>query len=72
MNAGADPEGVVESLLNLELGYQSHPGFRPELSAKLCELLGDGPRSAAERIGMSAAVDVKLTAPVFAGVLGGR
>ncbi len=63
---GGAPDDVLAALRNLELGYRLQPGFRPELSARLVEGLGD-PGDAASRIGLSAAVDVKLLAPVFAG-----
>jgi 3-hydroxyacyl-[acyl-carrier-protein] dehydratase len=58
---------ALAALRNMELGYRMQPGFRPELSAELEKALGDGPADGASRIGMSAAVDVKLVAPVFAG-----
>jgi 3-hydroxyacyl-[acyl-carrier-protein] dehydratase len=61
---GGDPEDVLAALRNLELGYRMAPGFRPDMAAKLLEALGD---DASARIGLSAAVDVKLLAPVFAG-----
>ncbi|CAN93515.1 MULTISPECIES: 3-hydroxyacyl-ACP dehydratase FabZ family protein [Sorangium] len=62
---GGDPAGVLAALRNLELGYKLRPGYRPEASAPLLEMLArtDLP----SRLGMSAAVDVKLLHPVFAG-----
>ena len=63
--AGDDPELVLAALHNLELGYTLHPGYRPEKSARLLDLLGDP--TLPSRLGMSAAVDVKLLQPVFAG-----
>jgi 3-hydroxyacyl-[acyl-carrier-protein] dehydratase len=61
---GGDPDDVLAALRNLELGYRMAPGFRADLAAKLLEALGD---DASARIGLSAAVEVKLLAPVFAG-----
>jgi 3-hydroxyacyl-[acyl-carrier-protein] dehydratase len=64
---GGAADDLLAALRNLDLGYRLQPGYRPELSARLVEVLGDGPAAAAARIGLSAAVDVKLLAPVFAG-----
>ena len=46
---GLDPEEVVKALQNLELGYRLHPGFRAEVSATLCKVLGEGARGAASK-----------------------
>jgi 3-hydroxyacyl-[acyl-carrier-protein] dehydratase len=62
---GQDPEQLFAALQNLELGYKLAPGFRPEGSARLLAALADP--DLPSRMGMSAAVDVKLLAPVFAG-----
>lgn len=61
--AGEDPEVVVDALRNLELGYRLHPGYAPARSGQLLENV----HRVHERIGMSAAVDLKFLAPVFAG-----
>src|SRR5262245_17504163 len=62
---GDDPADVLAALRNLELGYQLSPGYRPEVSARLLAVLADP--GLPSRMGMSAAVDVKLLHPVFAG-----
>jgi 3-hydroxyacyl-[acyl-carrier-protein] dehydratase len=62
---GEDPEDLFGALHNLELGYKLAPGYRPEGSARLLSVLADP--DLPSRMGMSAAVDVKLLAPVFAG-----
>jgi 3-hydroxyacyl-[acyl-carrier-protein] dehydratase len=62
--AGHDPAEVLEGLKNLALGYRLHPGYKPELATKLLSSLK---ATANRHIGMSAAVDVKLLHPVFAG-----
>jgi 3-hydroxyacyl-[acyl-carrier-protein] dehydratase len=64
---GGQADDALAALRNLELGYRLAPGFRPELSDEVLEVLGGGPGERARRIGMSAAVDVKLLAPVLAG-----
>lgn len=61
--AGEDPATVLEALENLEFGYQLHPGFSPQRSALLLENV----HRVHEHVGMSAAVDLKFLAPVFAG-----
>lgn len=63
---GGDPAEVLEALKNLQLGYRLHPGYRADASQDLDRYLGDK-RAALARAGLSAAVEVKLTAPVFAG-----
>jgi 3-hydroxyacyl-[acyl-carrier-protein] dehydratase len=63
---GIDPESVIAALLNLQRGYEMKPGYRPEASAPLLEALA-GEMAMTARIGMTAAVDVKLLQPVFAG-----
>jgi 3-hydroxyacyl-[acyl-carrier-protein] dehydratase len=62
---GDDPGDLFAALHNLELGYKLAPGYRPESSARLLAVLADP--DLPSRMGMSAAVDVKLLAPVFAG-----
>lgn len=54
---------VIDLLRNEELGACLRPGWRPELSAMLRRALAEMP----SRFGFSAAVDVKLLEPVFAG-----
>jgi 3-hydroxyacyl-[acyl-carrier-protein] dehydratase len=63
--SGQDPADVLAALRNLELGYKLAPGYRAEASARLVAALADP--ELPSRMGMSAAVDVKLLAPVFAG-----
>jgi len=65
--AGHGEDAFVEGLKNLELAARLHPGFSVERAAELETLLAHALPNAASRMGMSAAVDVKLTAPVFAG-----
>lgn len=62
-----DPEEVLLALRNLELGYKLKPGFRPEVSARLLRALTSADPEAPSRMGMAAAVEVKLLTPVFAG-----
>ncbi len=66
---GIDPELVLGALLNLQRGYEMKPGYRAEVSAPLLEALKfhDEDAQASSRIGMTAAVDMKLLQPVFAG-----
>jgi 3-hydroxyacyl-[acyl-carrier-protein] dehydratase len=66
---GMDPELVMTALLNLQRGYEMKPGYRPELSTPLIEALksDENYASLSSRIGMTAAVDIKLLQPVFAG-----
>lgn len=64
---GRPEQLLLEGLRNLELGARLRPGFRPSLAQELDELLHRALPTPASRMGMSAAVDVKLTAPVFAG-----
>lgn len=59
----SEADGLA-ALRNLELGYRLEPGF-DEASAR--ELLDNMRLQSAARAGMSAAVDVKLLRPVFAG-----
>ncbi len=65
--AGREADEVTRSLENLELGYRFHPGFRPDSSARLAEVLRSDLGEPMTRIGVSVAVDVKLLHPVFAG-----
>lgn len=60
---GARAEDALGLLRNEELGFRLHPGYRPDLST----LLREGFTSVTGRFGVSAAVDVKLLEPVFAG-----
>jgi 3-hydroxyacyl-[acyl-carrier-protein] dehydratase len=66
---GIDPELVIKALLNLQRGYEMKPGYRPDVSAPLLEALKDDEKygKISSRIGMTAAVDIKLLQPVFAG-----
>jgi 3-hydroxyacyl-[acyl-carrier-protein] dehydratase len=61
---GADPEEVIAALANLELGYRLAPGYHPEISARVLEALTG---RADARMGLSAAIKIKLLQPVFAG-----
>ena len=58
-------EAFFTALRNLELGFTLSPGYRPEASAKLLDVLArpDLP----SRVGLFAQVNVKLLHPVFAG-----
>ncbi|MFO0546945.1 MAG: hypothetical protein U0271_01090 [Polyangiaceae bacterium] len=64
---GLDPERLLAGLGNLELGARMQPGYRPEVAADLEQILGIAVPDPASRLGMTAHVDVKLLAPVFAG-----
>lgn len=64
---GHAAELFLDGLRNLELGARLHPGFRSTLGKEMEELLARALPTPESRMGMSAAVDVKLTAPVFAG-----
>lgn len=66
---GLDPELVISALLNLQRGFEMKPGYRRELSDPLLEALrsNENHASMSSRIGMTAAVDIKLLQPVFAG-----
>lgn len=64
---GLDPDLLLDGLANLELKSQLHPGYRPDVDAGLDELLRRTIPTGEARMGMSARVDVKLMAPVFAG-----
>jgi 3-hydroxyacyl-[acyl-carrier-protein] dehydratase len=64
---GEDPAEVLNALRNLELGYRLKPGYRPELSARVLRVLESTAPDAPSRMGMSAAVEIKLLQPVFAG-----
>lgn len=59
---GRDPEEPLELLRNLELGYKLAPGFLPEREGMIVGALGR-----IDRLGVSAAMEMKLTHPVFAG-----
>jgi 3-hydroxyacyl-[acyl-carrier-protein] dehydratase len=58
---GEDPDLVIASLKNLELGYRLHPGVRPEASARLTQAL------AVSRVRPVSAVEIELQGPVHAG-----
>lgn len=60
---GQDPDAALGQLLNLELGYRMHPGYRPDDAAAFLERL----RPHTAWLAVGAAVDVKLLRPVFAG-----
>jgi 3-hydroxyacyl-[acyl-carrier-protein] dehydratase len=60
---GARAEDALGLLQNEDLGFRLDPGYRAELS----KLLRDGFARVVARFGVSAAVDVKLLEPVFAG-----
>jgi len=62
--AGEDPDRALDALRNLDLGYRMHPGYRPDDAARFLAAFrvhADG------SVAAGAAVDVKLTGPVFAG-----
>ena len=61
--AGTDPDAMLDELRNLELGYRLHAGHRPDAAARFLAGLREQPAYAS----VGAAVDVKLTRPVFAG-----
>lgn len=65
--AGRDPEGVLLALRNMELGFRMLPGYRAGVGAELAEVLRRDLAEPTSRMGVSAAVDVKLLHPVFAG-----
>jgi 3-hydroxyacyl-[acyl-carrier-protein] dehydratase len=62
---GSSLESVLDDLRNLESGYRLAPGYKAARAKAFLEALALGPPGA--RGGMSAAVDVKLLRPVFAG-----
>lgn len=62
---GRDPDEVLEALRNLELGYKLAPGHDPKRGAEFLEEIRKHPTEG--YAGMSAAVEVKLLAPVFGG-----
>lgn len=64
---GRDAESLFEGLRNLERGCRLEPGFRPADARTFEAALAEALPTTASRMGMSAAVDVKLLAPVFAG-----
>jgi 3-hydroxyacyl-[acyl-carrier-protein] dehydratase len=66
---GMDPQLVTTALLNLQRGYEMRPGYRRDVSEPLLEALRNDENYAtlSSRIGMTAAVDIKLLQPVFAG-----
>lgn len=60
---GTDPESVLHGLRNLQLGFELHPGHRPEDAARFVAWL----RALPPVLAVGAAVDIKLHRPVFAG-----
>jgi 3-hydroxyacyl-[acyl-carrier-protein] dehydratase len=66
---GINPELVIEELLNLQRGYEMKPSYRPASSESLLEVLKKDENYArlSSRMGMTAAVDIKLIRPVYAG-----
>jgi 3-hydroxyacyl-[acyl-carrier-protein] dehydratase len=66
---GINPQLFMDELLNLQRGYEMKPGYRRESSASLLEILKSDENYArlSSRIGMTAAVDIKLMQPVYAG-----
>ncbi|NUP11180.1 MAG: hypothetical protein HOW73_34475 [Polyangiaceae bacterium] len=64
---GLAPDRLLEGLRNLELRTRFHPGYRPEVQTELETIMKTALPSPTSALGMSAAVDVKLLAPVFAG-----
>lgn len=66
---GIDPELVMSALLNLQRGFEMKPGYRPDMNVPLVDALKNSRDYAhlSSRIGMTAAVDIKLIQPVFAG-----
>ncbi len=66
---GINPGLVLDELLNLQRGYEMKPGYRAESSGSLLEILKSDKDYArfSSRIGMTAAVDIKLLHPVYAG-----
>ena len=61
--AGKDPDAMFDALRNLELGFRLQPGYR---ASDADEFLA-GLRAQSRYAAVGAAVDVKLTRPVFAG-----
>ncbi|MGH7613594.1 MAG: 3-hydroxyacyl-ACP dehydratase FabZ family protein [Gemmatimonadales bacterium] len=61
--AGEDPEGVLESLRNLDRGYRMHPGYQSvDLHPRLAGL-----RNGEASVTVGASVDLKFLQPVFPG-----
>lgn len=67
VKTGRDPDLLLEGLANLDRKARLHPGYRPELEEQFEAGMAAALPNAADRMGMSARVDVKLLAPVFAG-----
>ena len=63
---GGDADEVFAALKNVELGYRLAPGYKPELTKKYDALFMADP-DPVSRGGLAGAIDIKLTAPVFAG-----
>jgi 3-hydroxyacyl-[acyl-carrier-protein] dehydratase len=61
---GGDPDELLEMLRNLERGFKLTPGYDAAKGSRFLDALKEHPH---KRAGMSAAVEVKLLAPVFAG-----
>lgn len=58
-----EPDALLRTLANLELGYRLHPGFQPEDAAAFLSALVPP----AAFMGVAASVELKFLAPVFAG-----
>lgn len=64
---GRDPDGVLEALRNMDLGFHFQPGYRADVGKDLADVLAKDLATPTSRMGVSAAVDVKFLHPVFAG-----
>lgn len=64
---GRDPEGVLDALRNMDLGFHFQPGYRADVGKDLADVLAKDLVDPTSRMGVSAAVDVKFLHPVFAG-----
>jgi 3-hydroxyacyl-[acyl-carrier-protein] dehydratase len=62
-----EPDSLLDALCNFELGARLHPGHRPTIDVELERMLTTALPTPASSLGVSARVDVKLMAPVFAG-----
>jgi 3-hydroxyacyl-[acyl-carrier-protein] dehydratase len=63
VEAGRDPDSVLEALRNLDRGYRLHPGFRAEASQDFLE----GLAAFRSLMAFGAAVDLKFVRPVQPG-----
>jgi len=64
---GRDPEDVLVSLRNMDLGFHLRPGYKADVGKQLAEVLQRDLVDPTSRMGVSAAVDIKFLQPVFAG-----